>query len=244
MDMQCEILARDTVYDGFLRVDRYRLRHSLYSGGMSRALVRERVERLRAAAILLYDPDADRVVMIEQFRIGAHEAGAGAWLLETVGGYVPPDESPEKVARREAMEEAGCEVREVEAIGEFYLSPGTSVERIALYCGRVQAPAGGALHGLDRISASLSTAVFMVAGFVGFASGAILSTSLTERWGLQSLAWLYLAAPVWLVAPAGLLALVLLARRLMALLAADGSAGLSGDDPAQSATRTPHRDRQ
>jgi hypothetical protein len=34
---------------------------------------------------------------------------------------------------------------------------------------------------------------------------------------------LYLAAPVWLVVPVGLLALVLLARRLMALLAADES---------------------
>jgi ADP-ribose pyrophosphatase len=150
MSKQIEILARDTVYDGFLRVDRYRLRHSLYAGGVSRTLVRERVERLRAAAILLYDPDQDCVVMIEQFRIGAHETGAGAWLLETVGGYVPPEESPEAVARREAMEEAGCEVRETELIGEFYLSPGTSVERITLYCGRVQAPASGTLHGLDH----------------------------------------------------------------------------------------------
>jgi ADP-ribose pyrophosphatase len=147
---QIEILARDTAYDGFLRVDRYRLRHGLYAGGMSRELIRERVERLRAAAILLYDPGTDQVVMVEQFRIGAHEAGAGAWLLETVGGYVPPHESPETVARREAMEEAGCEVGEIEPIGEFYLSPGTSVERISLYCGRVRAPAGGGVHGLDH----------------------------------------------------------------------------------------------
>ena len=150
MKKQLEILARDTAYDGFLRVDRYRLRHSLYAGGWSRELVRERVERLRAAAILLYDPDDDRVVMVEQFRIGAHEAGEGAWLLEVVGGYVPPEESPEAVARREAMEEAGCEVREIEPIGQLYLSPGTSVERISLFCGRVRAPAGGAVHGLDH----------------------------------------------------------------------------------------------
>ena len=40
---------------------------------------------------------------------------------------------------------------------------------------------------------------------------------------------LYLAAPVWLVAPVGLLALVLLARRLMRLLAADDGPGFSGD---------------
>ena len=150
MKKQLEILARDTAYDGFLRVDRYRLRHSLYAGGWSRELVRERVERLRAAAILLYDPDVDQVVMVEQFRIGAHEAGEGAWLLEIVGGYVPPEELPEAVARREAVEEAGCAVGEIEPIGEFYLSPGTSVERISLYCGRVRAPAGGAVHGLDH----------------------------------------------------------------------------------------------
>jgi ADP-ribose pyrophosphatase len=150
MKKQLEILARDTAYDGFLRVDRYRLRHSLYAGGWSRELVRERVERLRAAAILLYDPDADQVVMVEQFRIGGHEAGEGAWLLEIVGGYVPPEELPEAVARREAVEEAGCAVGEIEPIGEFYLSPGTSVERISLYCGRVRAPAGGAVHGLDH----------------------------------------------------------------------------------------------
>jgi hypothetical protein len=43
---------------------------------------------------------------------------------------------------------------------------------------------------------------------------------------------LYLAAPVWLVAPAGLLVLVLLARRLMALLAEDDAGtGSSRDYP-------------
>jgi FSR family fosmidomycin resistance protein-like MFS transporter len=53
-----------------------------------------------------------------------------------------------------------------------------------------------AVHGLDKIASSLSTAVFMVAGFVGFAGGAILSTSITERFGLNALVWLYLLAPV------------------------------------------------
>ena len=53
-----------------------------------------------------------------------------------------------------------------------------------------------AVHGLDKIPSSLSTAVFMVAGFLGFSSGAILSSSMTEKWGLGSLAWLYAAAPL------------------------------------------------
>ena len=33
MKKQVEILARETVFDGFLRIDRYRLRHGLYAGG-------------------------------------------------------------------------------------------------------------------------------------------------------------------------------------------------------------------
>lgn len=53
-----------------------------------------------------------------------------------------------------------------------------------------------AVHGLDKIPSSLSTAVFMVAGFLGFASGALLSSSMTEAWGLRSLVWLYAAAPL------------------------------------------------
>jgi ADP-ribose pyrophosphatase len=150
MEKQTDILSRDTVFRGFLRVDRYRLRHSLFAGGWSAELTRERVEGLRAAAVLLYDPDTDQVVMIEQFRIGAHESGKGAWLLEPVGGYVPPAEDSADVARREAMEEAGCEVADLIPIGEFYLSPGTTAERISLFVGRVHAPSASGIHGLEH----------------------------------------------------------------------------------------------
>jgi FSR family fosmidomycin resistance protein-like MFS transporter len=53
-----------------------------------------------------------------------------------------------------------------------------------------------AVHGLDRIPSALATAVFMVAGFMGFAGGALLSSIIAERFGLDALAWLYLLAPL------------------------------------------------
>lgn len=56
-----------------------------------------------------------------------------------------------------------------------------------------------AVHGLDRISPSLSTAIFMVAGFCGFASGAYLSSTITQYYGLNSIRWLYLAAPLSII---------------------------------------------
>lgn len=53
---------------------------------------------------------------------------------------------------------------------------------------------------------------------------------------------LYLAAPVWLVASAGLLALVLLARRLMEMLAADDGPGFSHDSRARPGLSTHDHD--
>ena len=160
MDHRVELIERKTGYDGFFLLKRYRLRHSLYVGGMSRELVRERVERLRAVAVLPYDPQLDRVVLIEQFRIGALEEtvvgeepavvqGPGAWLLEGIGGMWEQG-APEEVARKETLEEADCELLDLLPIGDVLISPGTASERVMLYCGRVDASAAGGVHGLEH----------------------------------------------------------------------------------------------
>ena len=143
-----EVSGRDVLHQGFLRLSRYRLRHRRHDGGWSAPLVRERVEGLRAASVLLYDPARDAVVLIEQFRIGALDGRA--WVVETVGGYVPPDESPEAVARREVREETGCEVGRLEPICHFWVSPGYSSERIHLFCGEVDSRGAGGIHGLPE----------------------------------------------------------------------------------------------
>jgi ADP-ribose pyrophosphatase len=150
MDYRIEVLGEETGYDGFFELRRFRLRHSLYAGGWSGEIERERVERLRAAAVLLYDPKTDQVVMIEQFRIGALEQGRDAWLLEIVGGLVESGEDAAEVARRESQEEAGCELLELVPICDFYVSPGTATERVQLYCGRVDAGSAGGVFGIEE----------------------------------------------------------------------------------------------
>lgn len=144
-----EILDRETAYQGFFRIDRYRLRHRLFSGGWSPVLVREVFERGRAAGVLLYDPARDAVVLIEQFRLPAHLAGLSAWQLEIVAGIVDREgESEADVARREAKEEAGLTVLgELVPIHRFLTSPGGSTETVALFCGRVDSTGAGGIHG-------------------------------------------------------------------------------------------------
>lgn len=145
-----EILGKELCHDGFFQLERYRLRHELFAGGMSRELRRELFVRGEAAAVLLYDPEPDSVVLIEQFRIGAMQAANGGWSLETVAGVVEEGESLEDLVRREALEEAGCVIGEMLPICTFYTSPGATNERIALFVGRTVAPAPGGIHGLDH----------------------------------------------------------------------------------------------
>ena len=145
-----QIIENQPVYEGFLKIHRYCVKHDLFAGGTSAELVRERLEALRASSVLLYDPILDRVVLVEQFRIGALEQPDNPWLVETVGGYVGANEAPEEVARREAVEEANCEIRQLEPICTFMVSPGISVDRIHLFCGQVDASRAGGVHGLDH----------------------------------------------------------------------------------------------
>lgn len=147
---QVEILQKEDCYQGFFRLEKYCLRHRLYDGSMSGVIERELFERGNAAAVLLYDPQRDVVVMLEQFRIGALAAKGGPWLFEIVAGIVECDELPEEVVRREALEEAGCVIQALEFICEYLVSPGGTSERITLYCGRVDASGVGGVHGLEE----------------------------------------------------------------------------------------------
>ena len=144
-----DILESATVWQGFFRVDRLRLRHRLFAGGWSRPIVREVFERGHAAAILPYDPVRDEVVLIEQFRVGALTAGAAPWLIEIVAGIIEKQESAEDVVRREIVEEAGCAATDIVRVMDVFTTPGGSSERIAIFCGRVDATDVGGIHGLD-----------------------------------------------------------------------------------------------
>jgi len=142
-----EILDRHIAYDGFFQLVSYRLRHQLYRGGWSHILNRELFERGHAAAVIPYDPLRDEIILIEQFRVGAIHARTGAWLIEIVAGIIEADESPEDVIRREATEESGCRLMEIEKICDYFVSPGGTSETISLYCGRVDSSYAGGIHG-------------------------------------------------------------------------------------------------
>ncbi len=143
-----EIIAREEVYGGYMRVDAYRLRHRRHDGGWTDEMRRELVERGHAVAVLPYDPVRDEVVLIEQFRIGAYAAGRPPWQIEIVAGIIEAGETAEDVARRECVEECGCRLGALVHVHDFLTSPGVLSETTAVYCGRVEAAGAGGVHGV------------------------------------------------------------------------------------------------
>ncbi|MBP2294732.1 NUDIX domain-containing protein [Azospirillum rugosum] len=146
-----DVVEKKTAYDGYLQIDVYRLRHKKFDGGWTDLLPpREVCVRGQAVGVLLYDPDRDSVVLIEQFRVAAAAAGGPAWLTEIVAGLLDEGETPEDVARREAREEAGCTVQEIETICDYFPSPGAYDEHVTVFCGRVDSGGIGGIGGLEE----------------------------------------------------------------------------------------------
>ncbi|MCR4379195.1 MAG: NUDIX domain-containing protein [Rhodospirillales bacterium] len=146
-------------HDGYFKIDRYILKHKKHEGGWTGPLMREIFERGHATAVLLYDPDLERLVFIEQFRPGAYAAfnspwfdkdRHSPWLLECIAGIIDAGETPEAVARRESVEEANCEISDIEPIAHYLVSPGGTTESVFLFCGRIDASTAGGVYGLQH----------------------------------------------------------------------------------------------
>jgi ADP-ribose pyrophosphatase len=150
MNKEFKIINKEILYSGFFRMEKYCLQHTLYGGGWSAEINRELFVRGSCVAVLLYDPERDKVVLIEQFRAGAILNPDRAWLVEIVAGAIEENETAKEVAYRESIEEAGCEIQELIVINEFYTTPGGASERITLFCGKIDSSKVGGIHGLDH----------------------------------------------------------------------------------------------
>ena len=81
------LIGRQTVYQGFVRVDKSRLRHRKFNGSWSEPIDREIVCKHDAVGILVYDPSLDSVCLVQPvssttdgtFGISL-DFGVGCWL--------------------------------------------------------------------------------------------------------------------------------------------------------------------
>jgi ADP-ribose pyrophosphatase len=155
-----EILQRVPSHQGWLKIDKLHLKCRLFEGGWSREFTRELLLRGHGVGVLLYDPHLDKVLMVEQFRVGCmDDTRNGPWALELVAGLLEAGETPEEVARREAVEEAGVSVGRLLRISEYYNSPGASNERLTVFCAAFDASAPAGIFGVDDEFENIRTTI-------------------------------------------------------------------------------------
>ena len=134
-----KIKHKTLVYDGFCHLERYEMQHRLFSGEWTPVYTRELMIKPSVAAALPYDPRCDKVVLIEQFRVGALGKNPTPWLIEIVAGIMDraSAENYEELIRREMLEEAGLDIETLLPICDYLVTPGCSTEKVKLFCAKV-----------------------------------------------------------------------------------------------------------
>ena len=128
-------------YAHFFAMEEHDLSWRRFDATMSEVATRAVFLSGDAVTVLPYDPVRDRVLVVEQFRAGPYARGdAGVWQIEAVAGRVDPFETPEEAARREAVEEAGLTLTDLEFVGRYYPSPGAVSEYLYSYVALTDLP--------------------------------------------------------------------------------------------------------
>jgi len=132
---------------------------SLYDGWTTLRLVRPRLEsgdvvdrevedHGNAVAVLPFDPVRRTALLVSILRAPAFLSTGRTELLECPAGLME-EADPAETARREAYEEVGLRLRELEHVGRVWTSPGISTELmdmyLAPYSGADREHAGGGL---------------------------------------------------------------------------------------------------
>ncbi|WAJ30138.1 NUDIX domain-containing protein [Antarcticirhabdus aurantiaca] len=138
------------VADGFRPLEAATVTHRSLDGTREIGPMRREFVRCRPAAVIIpYDPVADRIVLIRQFRIGHALATKEAAAVELPAGLLDEGEAMEATAARELEEETGLRARAVSFCYSVLTSPGFCDEMGHIFLALVDSSQLGTSAGID-----------------------------------------------------------------------------------------------
>jgi GDP-mannose pyrophosphatase NudK len=106
--------------------------------GCWETVTRETYDRGNGATILLLNRRRGTVLLTRQFRFPTYVNGLeDGMLVEACAGLLD-NQSPEAAIRREAEEELGVTVNQVQKVLEAYMSPGSVTEKLYFFIGEYE----------------------------------------------------------------------------------------------------------
>ncbi|WP_337271186.1 NUDIX domain-containing protein [Oryzifoliimicrobium ureilyticus] len=129
--MSEKIISSKRLCEAWGTLTEYSFQYRKPSGDLAE-MSREVYDRGHAAAVLLCNQARDTVVLVRQFRPPAMINGEYPYLLEAVAGVLDGD-TPEACARKEAFEEAGIRITDLQPVANAYGNPAALTERVAMF---------------------------------------------------------------------------------------------------------------
>lgn len=108
--------------------------------GSWKTVTRETYDRGNGATILLFNRERGTLLLTRQFRFPAYVNGSDDGMLVEACAGLLDTQSPEEAIRREAEEELGVQVGEVQKVLETYMSPGSVTEKLFFFAGEYDLP--------------------------------------------------------------------------------------------------------
>ena len=162
MKSKFKIIDKKNLYDGFFKMNEVTLKYRKYDGNWSNNIKRELFGGAQVAAVLPYDPMSKEIILIQQFRPGTISKDIDHYLDEIVAGIIDEGESPEIAAKRECLEETGCEVKKLIPIQGYFPAPGSSESFYHLFLGEVKSFKGSKIQGLENENEDIFVKCFKI----------------------------------------------------------------------------------
>jgi ADP-ribose pyrophosphatase len=142
-------LRSERLVTGFRHYDRFAVTLAV-SPSQTMIFERDVLRSGLVVGVLPVDIDRKEIVLVRQFRLGAHLGCDLGEMVEIVAGRVDAGESSEDAARRECGEEIGVVPATLVRLLQFAPAPALTDEFMQLYLARVDAGAAPARAGLSH----------------------------------------------------------------------------------------------
>ena len=149
MKLKYKIINKKNLYSGFFNLNKYQFIHQKHDGDWTNIVEREIFSGAHVSTLLPYDPIKKEIILLQQFRAGTLSRYDNDYLYEIVAGIIGENEKPEKTAKRECLEETGCEVKKIIPIQAYFPAPASSESYYHLFLGEINSFDGERIKGLE-----------------------------------------------------------------------------------------------
>ena len=162
MKPKYKIINKKNLYTGFFNLNKYQFIHQKHDGNWTNEVEREIFSGAHVSTLLPYDPIKKEIILIKQFRAGVISRYDDDYLYEIVAGIIDDNEKPEETAKRECLEETGCEVNKIKTIQSYFPATGSSESYYHLFLGEVNSFKGKRIMGLKSENEDILVKAFKV----------------------------------------------------------------------------------